>query len=88
MLNVLVLCFSITGCGNKNDLTDEQLDLLTSTDTFEGSSNLLQDMEDEGYNFELNPETSELIFHQLKIQEIILSFLVMKMVLIKRKKVL
>ncbi len=45
----------------KNDLTDEQLDLLTSTDTFEGSSNLLQDMEDEGYNFELNPETLELI---------------------------
>ena len=61
LLNVLVLCFSITGCGNKNDLTDEQLDLLTSTDTFESSSNLLQDMEDEGYNFELNPETLELI---------------------------
>lgn len=65
LLNVLLLCFSITACSSssskKNDLTDEQIDLLTSTHTIEDTSNLLQDMKDEGYNFELNPETLELV---------------------------
>lgn len=63
LLNVLILCFTITGCNSssKNDLTDEQIDLLTSTHTIEDTSNLLQDMKDDGYNFELNPETLELV---------------------------
>lgn len=63
LLNVLILCFSITGCSSssKDDLTDEQLDLLTNEHLVEDTSNLLQDMIDEGYNFELNPETLELV---------------------------
>lgn len=61
LLNVLVLCFSITACSSKNDLTDEQVDLLIEKRTMEGKSNLVQDMKDEGYNFEINPKTLELV---------------------------
>lgn len=61
LLNVLLLCFSITGCSSKNDLTDEQIDLLVEEYLMKDKSNLLQNMKDEGYNFEINPKTLELV---------------------------
>lgn len=61
LLNVLILCFSITGCSSKDDLTDEQIDLLIEEHTMEGKSNLIQNMKDEGYNFEIIPKTLELV---------------------------
>lgn len=61
LLNVLLLCFSITGCSSKNDLTDEQIDLLIEEHTMEDKLNLIQNMKDEGYNFEINPKTLELV---------------------------
>lgn len=61
LLNVLILCFSITGCSSKDDLTDEQIDLLIEEHTMKGKSNLIQNMKDEGYNFEIIPKTLELV---------------------------
>lgn len=61
LLNVLILCFWITGCSSKDDLTDEQIDLLIEEHTMEGKSNLIQNMKDEGYNFEIIPKTLELV---------------------------
>ncbi|WP_455683570.1 hypothetical protein [Thomasclavelia sp.] len=66
LLNVLILCFSITACSSKNDLTDEQVDLLIEKRTLEEKSNLVQDMKDEGYNFEINPKTLELVASKKK----------------------
>lgn len=64
LFRFLLFCFiiiGIIGCSSKNDLTDEQIDLLIEEHTMEGKSNLIQNMKDEGYNFEIIPKTLELV---------------------------